>query len=163
MDRNQIMGILLILLMFSIYLQFFGPEPPEQTPEKQSETQIPKDDPPTIKATEDTLKKPDEKELQASYGDFATLAEGDGKNIIVENDDVKITLNTKGGIVKKAILKKYKTSDKDTLVLFNQDRYIQSLEVTTKAGKKIDLYQLNYQTRSKIILSSKKVNKPKLN
>ena len=151
MDRNQIMGILLILLMFSIYLQFFGPEPPEQTPEKQSETQIPKDDPPTIKATEDTLKKPDEKELQASYGDFAALAKGDGKNIIVENDDVKITLNTKGGIVKKAILKKYKTSDKDTLVLFNQDRYIQSLEVTTKAGKKIDLYQLNYQTKQKNI------------
>ena len=54
-------------------------------------------------------------------GSFAAAGIGKDEDIVIENDLLKITLTSKGGRVKSAELKKYKTWEKKPLVLFEGD------------------------------------------
>ncbi len=54
-------------------------------------------------------------------GSFAAAGTGKDEDIIIENDLLKITLTSKGGRVKSAELKKYKTWEKKPVVLFEGD------------------------------------------
>ncbi len=54
-------------------------------------------------------------------GSFADAGAGTEELITIENDVLKVTLTSKGGRVKSAELKKYKTWEKKPVVLFNGD------------------------------------------
>ena len=54
-------------------------------------------------------------------GSFAAAGTGKDEDVIIENDLLKITLTSKGGRVKSAELKKYKTWEKKPVVLFEGD------------------------------------------
>ncbi|HEX5003474.1 MAG TPA: membrane protein insertase YidC, partial [Bacteroidia bacterium] len=60
-------------------------------------------------------------QLQQTFGDFSESARGDEQLFYLENEDLKITFTSKGGRVKSAQLKKYKTYNQQPLYLFEGD------------------------------------------
>jgi YidC/Oxa1 family membrane protein insertase len=145
MDRNQVTGILLILLIVTVYFQFFAPEP---TPTKKdakpttAQTAPTPAQSPVVAPADDSLTQA---RNRATYGSFATAATGEAREIILENADLKVTFNTKGGQVKRVELKEYRTYDGAPLILIDDKTSRMALEVATPQGR-LDLYQLYYTT-----------------
>lgn len=55
------------------------------------------------------------------FGVFTNAAKGDKKEIIIENDKLKLKLSTKGGFFSYAEVKNYRTYDTNDLVLFTDE------------------------------------------
>ena len=149
MDRNQLIGIVLIMAMLVGY-QLLVPKPApevESTVSAQSGKQAAQ--PPTqpVKSTASAkVAQPlDSVAAKAKFGDFATLASGEARDITVENKEVKITFSTQGGQVKEVVLKNYKTYDQKPLVLIDPQSSQTVLELPTNRGK-VDLHKLYFQT-----------------
>src|SRR4051794_15517656 len=104
MDRNQVTGILLILLILTVYFQFFAPTPTPPKKDTPAKTALaPKSTAPaTLSADTPANDSLTQAKNRAAYGNFATAASGEEKDIILENKDLKVTLSTKGGRVKQA-------------------------------------------------------------
>jgi YidC/Oxa1 family membrane protein insertase len=145
-DKNQLIGIVLLMCMWAGYVYFMPQTPPEE-PTKVA----PKTEAKTI-ATPSVLQ--DTTALKAALGDFASAATGTAQDIIIENQDAKFTFNTLGGSIKEAVLKNYSTySDfqkgaKNPMVLFDSKSSIMNLEVQTNNGK-IDLKKLYFVSDAK--------------
>lgn len=73
----------------------------------------------------DSLKKAN---LLNKYKDFSAATQGENKETVLENEKIKITLQSKGGSVAAVELKEYTRPDKKTKVeLFNSDSARQAL------------------------------------
>ncbi|MFN8356408.1 MAG: membrane protein insertase YidC [Spirosomataceae bacterium] len=111
MDRNTVIGMLLIFLMLVGY-QLLVPEPEKPEPIKKTVT------------TKPTLPKQaapvDTAAVRQAMGDFAQGVVGSSQNIIVENKDIKVTFNTLGGKIEQVELKNYKTFDQKPLYLVDE-------------------------------------------
>ncbi|AQG79171.1 membrane protein insertase YidC [Spirosoma montaniterrae] len=145
MDRNQLIGIVLILAMIVGY-QLLMPKPePVKEPARASQTTKPSATTAPQPSSAPTAQGTDSVALKAQFGDFAALANGQLRDIVVENKDVKVTFSTLGGRVKEVILKNYKTYDQKPLVLIDEQSSKMVLELPTNRGK-VDLHQLYFQT-----------------
>ncbi len=82
---------------------------------------------------------------RALYGDFASAATGQSRDIVVENPDIRVTFSTLGGRVKEVLLKKYKTYDQKPLILIDQNSSRMTMELPTRTGK-TNLEKLYFQT-----------------
>jgi YidC/Oxa1 family membrane protein insertase len=139
MDRNSAIGLTLIAALLLVYFYWFAPQP--QTPAKE-----------TSAKTEQTEKKPGFQESApaldslsiAAYGDLSSSLTGTEVPIVIETEDLKITLSNKGGVIKEAELKKYKTYTQKPLRLIASERTKFSLKGAYK-GKDVDLYALYYK------------------
>ncbi len=102
--------------MLTVYLQFYGPQP-IKTPSPPHQTA------PTIPSPQlhhqhqaDTTAHPSSQTyLQGARHTTAQKA----KEIVLENEVMKVTLTSQGGMVKEVTLKKYKTYDQRPLVLLD--------------------------------------------
>ena len=144
-DKNQLIGIVLLLSMWAGYMYFMPSTPPqEQKPAVPANATkvVPK---PT--AITDTTA------IKAAFGDFASAATGTSQDIVIENQDAKFTFSTQGGIVKEVVLKNYQTygdfksGNKNPLALIDDKNSTMSLEIQTNKGK-IDLKKLFYTSSS---------------
>ena len=145
MDRNQLIGIALILALlvgYQLLMPEQKPDPkaaPKSTQSQQKATTVSKD------ASPKTIPTLDSTAARALYGDFASAATGEARDIVVENKDIKVTFSTQGGRVKEVLLKNYKTYFQKPLVLVDEKTSKTSLELPTKNGK-VDLHKLYFQT-----------------
>lgn len=120
MDRNTIVGFVLIGIILMGWLYFQNKNTPPKQDEKKTEQQLPKD---TVKKTEqppvDTVKKqtvqdtttknvPVSETNGALFGKFET---GEEKVIMVETDKYHAEFSTKGGSLIKFEVKGFKTWD----------------------------------------------------
>jgi YidC/Oxa1 family membrane protein insertase len=146
MERNQIIGILLMLAMLVAY-QFLAPKPaPEKEPAKTTATKPSSNTALTAKANPAAPQTLDSVAARAQFGDFAKAAQGQSRDIVLENAEVKITFSTQGGRVKEVLLKKYKTFDRTkNVVLVDAKTNTTALELPTNRGK-VDLHRLFYTT-----------------
>lgn len=150
MDRNQLIGILLILAMLVGY-QFLVPKPPKEEQPTTQQTKVSK--PTASSATATTADSSgrnqtlDSAAARQLYGDFAAASTGQEQEIVLENKQVKVTFSTLGGRVKEVLLKNYKTFDQKPLVLIDPRRSQTVLELPTSKGK-VDLHKLYYQTNA---------------
>ncbi|OIN59610.1 membrane protein insertase YidC [Arsenicibacter rosenii] len=143
MDRNQLVGIALILALLVGYQVLMPkPEPKPAQTQTQQQAKASSKAATTQKTTTQTL---DSTAARSLYGDFAVAANGEARDIVVENKDVKITFSTKGGRVKQVQLKNYETYTKKPLFLIDEKSSKTLLEVQTKRGK-VDLHSLYFQT-----------------
>lgn len=139
-DKNQIIGIVLLLAMWAGYMYFMpSTPPPEQKPAIPADAKVvPKNTPVT-----------DTTAIKAAFGDFASAAIGTAQDIVIENQDAKFIFSTEGGSVKEVILKNYSAYDdfkagtKKPLTLFDSKSSTMSLEIQTNKGK-VDLKKLFY-------------------
>ncbi len=146
MERNQLIGISLILAMLVAY-QFLAPKPvPEKEPAKTTATTKPTAKSAIGQAANATPQPLDSVAARARFGDFAAAAQGQARDIVLENPEVKITFSTQGGRVKEVLLKKYKTFDQTkNVILVDANTNTTSLELPTNRGK-VDLHRLFYAT-----------------
>lgn len=140
-DKNQIIGIVLLLAMWAGYMYFMpSTPPPEQKPVIPAEAT--KVAPKNTTVTDTTA-------IKAAFGDFASAAIGNAQDIVIENQDAKFVFSTQGGSLKEVILKNYSTYDdfktgtKKPLSLFDSKTSTINLEVQTNKGK-VDLKKLFY-------------------
>jgi YidC/Oxa1 family membrane protein insertase len=154
MDRNRITGMVLITLLMIVYMFFVN------SPEDKKANQIVSDTI-TLKKGE-TLQslggdsilmaaKPDselEKEFVEKYGVFASAAKGETKEITLENNEIKVSLSSKGGTVSRALLKKYLTNDKKPLYVVNDTSSLLDLVGTVNSVRanhgKVDFTDLYF-------------------
>lgn len=154
MDRNQIVGMVVMLVLMTVYFQFFAPETPEPVIEEETteqtttapvgsnNTSITEDNTQAITQVDDSLANEIQKER---YGIFAQFANGTQEDVVIENKDVVITLSNKGGTVKSALLKEYFTFDKKPLVLLDETSSTTSLLLKSNY-KQVNVSELYYQT-----------------
>ncbi|MCG8339960.1 MAG: membrane protein insertase YidC [Cytophagales bacterium] len=119
MDKNQAIGLTLISLLFITYFQFFAPRPAVKPPQVKEQLSTRNEGQPPAKAYEaDT---PERVAAWAEkYGIFAGVVSGKEKELVLENEVMKVTLTSQGGRVKEVLLKNYKTHDQQPLVLLDE-------------------------------------------
>ena len=127
MDKNTIIGILLIgavIIGFSIYNQ-----PSEEQIKAQQEL-LAKQEADKKKAVEQqkaAQKKQEEikkQTLEDTTALFHQALTGSAENIVLKNDKLELTINSKGGTVTKAVIKDYKSLDgaKDVTIFDEKDQ-----------------------------------------
>ena len=149
MDKNQAIGLVLITALLLIYFQFFTRPP--VTPDLISEDTLavaplpvePARAEPQIAAAPDSLFQEQKRE---ALGIFAQAMQGSPTEVVLENEDIKLVLNSKGGVVKEVLLKKFLTFDKKPLVLLDEASSYYTLKLPTRQGE-VELSQLFFQSR----------------
>ncbi len=126
MDRNQFIGLILMLILITAYFQFFAPDPPEP-PQEVDNVPIPVDT--GSVATETEVIAPPEQLSDSAltdlndlkFGSFAAVAQGREKKEVLENDDLRITFSSKGGKIEQVELKNYSKYDGSPLILVDNN------------------------------------------
>jgi len=143
MDRNSIVGLFLIGIILVVFNMFFLPEPPvKQIAPASAQTEISIDSASLV----ETVPQVNDSLLQASaaanYGVFAPFANGQEEQITLENNLLKLRLNSKGGLVEEVELKEFKNYSKEPLLLFEkgQSRYSYSYSAGGRTVETADLY-----------------------
>lgn len=143
MDRNSIIGVVLIALLIGSYTYFTQPSQEELKAAKQKRDSIEAltaaqaiQTPAAIASPEqpDSLQNDSLAILAASgndsaaaelkkqqWGDFATASEGTESIYTIENDLLKVRISSLGGKIKSAELKKYKTNLGTPVQLLSHD------------------------------------------
>lgn len=111
MDKNTIIGFLLMAAVLFGFTWYNQPSQ-EEIDQRRAQDSIAA----VTKQKEEKIKKQAEaKKLQAameaqqdSTALFHSAMQGDGQNIVLENEKVALTLSTKGATVQKAVVKGYK-------------------------------------------------------
>lgn len=172
MDRNQITGWVLIILIVIGFVYYTSKEAEELAAAesaKKEQVAQPEEHPAENAAVEEAnpelsavISSPDsndtvnsnaqldslkeliiQQQLKSEFGIFSQAVEGESKEVILENEKLKLFVNTKGGYISKAVLKDYRTYDdylaKDEnaeLVLFSGDS---------------SYYQINFQHQGRVL------------
>jgi YidC/Oxa1 family membrane protein insertase len=137
MDRNTLLGLLLIGVLLIGYSMLNKPARERQKQEYQRiqdslanvqrlkaerndsiQSVVNKIEPAAGGISGETGKKED---IEGKYGDFAGAAAGEKKLITLENDLVRLKISTLGGRPYSVELKNYRTYDSLPLILFNGD------------------------------------------
>ncbi|MPR37047.1 membrane protein insertase YidC [Salmonirosea aquatica] len=145
MERNQVIGLVLILLMLIGYQVLVPREEPTPVTQEQVTQATP------APAVSDTLygpaaaTAPDTARLKETYGDFATAAQGQAQDLTIETNDVRVVFSNKGGVMKEVMLKKYKTYDQKPLYLISDKHSRFQLQLPTQRGN-MDLANLYFTT-----------------
>ncbi|MDO5341376.1 MAG: membrane protein insertase YidC [Bacteroidia bacterium] len=140
MDKNSVIGIILIIGIFVGYTVWMTPSKEELARRQHIQDSILREQ--RIRYVEDSLRfvqaqqaaaaeaaskmssieAVDENEvLRRNFGLFAAAASGEGKDYVVENDVFKLTLSSKGAYVKEVLLKEYQTYDSLPLICFDKN------------------------------------------
>ena len=137
MDKNQLTGVVVMLVLMTVYFWFFSEkqEIPQEvtteevaTEETKKETISQKDQPILNQPSNDSLASAQQKER---FGLFAAFANGEEETITLENEVMKMKLSSKGGLVKEVELKEFKTFDQKPLILFDEKSANQDFIVTS--------------------------------
>lgn len=118
MDRNSIIGLILIAAFLMAWSYFFAPNPQNSNPVIQTDTLK---TPPTVidslkTQTQNTQPQLDSIDV-AQWGIFAQFVQGQNKIITVHTDLYEIHFSNKGGIPVQILSKKYKTYEGKPLPL----------------------------------------------
>lgn len=147
MDKNQLTGLLLISLLVFAYFHFFAPEP--QPLEEQEITRQEQVD--TITQVQEPIIEDDsirQLQNQQKYGAFAQAAQGEEKEVVLENDDIKVVFSTKGAAIKSVLLKNYLTYDKKPLYLLDENSSKMDYNINT-GNTVINLSELYFSSKDK--------------
>lgn len=142
MDRNSVIGLVLILMMLVGY-QLLVPKPEEPEPVVKEQTSS------TVESKSELAGIPamDSSQAKALYGDLASGVSGTPKDLVVETNDLKVTFSNKGGVIKEVLLKKYKTFDQKPLYLLSEKHSGFKLNLPTDKGN-VDLANLYFTSSS---------------
>ncbi len=139
MDKNQAIGLLLSALLLIVYFQYFAPSPvpgvEEGAPEASEAPARQADLTPNPAVTPSQLPDSAQQALnQQQYGAFGSAMTGEAEDITLENDNVVITLSSRGGTLTRVMLKKYNAYQKGPVVLLNEESSVIDRLVTTPQG-----------------------------
>jgi YidC/Oxa1 family membrane protein insertase len=153
MDRNQIIGLLLIAGLLLVYIEFLAPKTAKKVnTEKETAASSPTRTQPDSLVTQ---------KQKTTLGVFApTAAEDNQTEVSLENEDVKILFSRKGGLIKSVLLKKYKTYAQQPLYILGKENKFNEW-ILTKEGKinLADLYFHTYAAKETVGKNEKKATR----
>ena len=136
-DRNTIIGITLSIAIFFVYLTYSSNKAQKDkvafraafvqdsiknykvapVTAKANVIDQPKSIEPTIAASPVVLDSIKDAKTKEKFGAFSANVNNKVKDVILENEVMKMVLSTKGGLIKSVELKKFKTWDQKPLIL----------------------------------------------
>ena len=143
MDKNQIVGILLILALIVGVQFFFSSDEAAPTGPAQTEGESTTDTPSEALATTPTEVIPSvaladmdstqralmQARLEGQYGIFGAAADGQSQEVILENEQLRVVLDTKGGMFKQATLSEFQQFwSKEDVNLWDEEQSRMALE-----------------------------------
>jgi YidC/Oxa1 family membrane protein insertase len=138
MDKNQATGLILFAAVILTYSLFFATSP--ETPPVETSAApaaISTESPKSTSILPSTEQLPDSVlnlERQAKFGDLAAWTMGEEKEVLLENDVVKITLSNKGGSIQEVLLKNYVSWKKEPLFLLDSAQTSLNYSLGTRLG-----------------------------
>lgn len=150
MERNQIIGLVVMLVFITVYFQFFAPEPqieqPVATEQSVSSETIVENENSTsqIQSLSDSAVS---KLNEMKFGLFANQSVGEEKTISIETDQLIAKFSTKGGLIKEVILKEFQDFLGNPLVIIDEEHASQHFLVK-HLSKEIDLSDLYFNTEN---------------
>lgn len=132
MDRNQAIGLTLMALVLLIYFIWFAPQPDPLPPATDSLT---------VQSGPSAEKLPQHVSTTAAFADSLYDEEHE---INIENNDLKITFSSRGGIIRQLELKSYKTYHGAPLQLIDPQRHRFEF-ISSRNGKPLNLFALNFK------------------
>jgi YidC/Oxa1 family membrane protein insertase len=107
MDRQSTIGFVLIFVVLVVWMWLNSPEPkPKQADQIVKQGQV-KD---TVKVVQPNVQEPKETQIANPYGKFfSARASGKEKIISIETDNYLAEISSRGGVLRKWELKKFKT------------------------------------------------------
>lgn len=168
MERNQIIGIILIMATFMLWTITSAPSKEELEKSKRTKDSLAlaQHAPESLTKLSDVItQKADtavaindslvSQENSIKYGVFGASAQGTAQDIILENDLIRVTFTNKGGIVKEVLLKQhYKTvtdssgkDSKELITMLNspENKFIYTLPVPGALNKTVSTGDLYFQ------------------
>ena len=149
LDKNYIIGFILLFLMYGTYIYFNDSLTPPAEPAKNTASVA-------KKVISDTTSS---KAISISDSSSVNIAE---QLITAENENIKVTISSKGAKIVKVELKNYKTFDAyqakktESMVLFDGSNTSSDFLLPTNAGD-ISLRKINFSA-SKTNISVKNLN-----
>ena len=141
MDRNSLLGIILITLVLLIWMWYNAPRAPERNLKMQDTLEIKKQlqEPGVVQAKGDTF---------GVY--FSHLSRGEEKKILIETDLYTCVISSKGALIEKFELKKFKTWNGYPVQLVDMNKGGDfSLLLMTTDGKIINTRNLYFNTKAR--------------
>ena len=166
MDKNTVIGLVLIVLIFFGYYQITKPTEAEQTRIKRYndsislveqnnvESKIAANEPKAL-TNSDSVAASDTSKIADSFGGFSASAKGQEKFYTLENELIKLTFSSKGGRVCSAQLKNYRTHDSLPLILFDAKESAMDFTFVTNNNRVINSSDLYFEPSSDVIKDSK--------
>ena len=148
MDKNQFIGVILMVALLAVYFTWFTTEPtvPEETA-NQEETAATSTDSSYTLGDEAKDMVPSDSLIAAEkftkYGIFAFAAAGEESERTVENENLRITFTNKGGRIKEVVLKDHLDYSGSPFKLMDASKS-QINAIIDHRGKAIRLNDLNY-------------------
>ncbi|PWW81286.1 protein translocase component YidC [Prosthecochloris marina] len=144
MDKNSVIGLVLIGLIMIVWMQFMAPE------KKAFQDTAVNDVAVVDEAGDDSNGSSSVMQDSGStdaFGEFAVAAEGEEKTITVDNELFTAVFSSRGATLKSMVLKDHLNSDREQFDLVkNADSGALSLFFQTRDGKKIDTRDLYFST-----------------
>ena len=137
LDRNQTIGLVLFAVLTIAYFFFMSNQAPEQ-PVAQSATTT------SVVKQDSIATATPAKPVVAPTGAIGT--QGENKEVVLENEELKITFQTQGGLIKDVLVKRYLTFDKKPLHLIHPANNFFALNGLNRNNAPIDLYSLYYES-----------------
>ena len=151
MDKNTFTGFFLILVILVGSTYFLKPNEEQLKREQQVQDSIKNAKAgkklPAAKTTPVAAAQPKTLDSAALQGPFGSALSGTEETIVLENENLRVNLSSKGGRVASVELKKYKTYDKKPLIMFTAEE--SSFNVAFKAaGKEFNTKDLFFKASS---------------
>lgn len=156
MDRNQFIGLILMLVFITVYFQFFAPDPveePQGQPAEIEETLV--EDQSNELLSQPTLSDSAISKLnEMKFGLFSQKVQGQEEITTIENEDLIIDFSNKGGVPVRVELKDHKDYLGNPLVLVDNAHTEIGLTVN-HLSKKVNLSELYFESsnRSQVVSS----------
>ncbi len=153
-DLNSFIGFVLLGLI-ALYWMYTNQPTPEELEKAKTEriqdsiNKIQKEEIIPVAETEKTIESlPDSLKLlqaQNTLGAFANSASVSSEDVsVIENDFLKLTIANKGGFIKEAHLKNYKTYDSLPVKLIQKDNALFNINFGTNGNRILNTKDLNF-------------------
>jgi YidC/Oxa1 family membrane protein insertase len=139
MDRNSVIGLLLIGLIMVGSTYIFKSEEPAKKSNAKDTVKTTTEAPKANLTTTNNSSVVQNQISTAKLGVFATTENNVNQSFVLENEVLKATFNAKGGTPEAITLKNYTTWDKKELVLFNKNRFEIKLPIKDLNLSNLDL------------------------
>ena len=139
-DKNSLTGFVLMFLILLVFNFYFLPTNEEIEKENNTEKlELPStENKETFKDTYTTIVDPAAKKIvKSNFGIFSESSYDEEKEVILENEKIKLVISNKGGQIKSATVKegpnqkKYTTYTGEELEIFNSDSSVFNLNFST--------------------------------
>ena len=126
MDKNQLTGLLAMLVLLLVYFQFFAPDPAEYSETESlnatDSTSYTVNPQPGEEVTSATLDSSQQAQRVVAFGSLGQNTLGEEREITLESDQLKVWFSNKGGTPKRVELKAYKDYLGNPLALLVEEK-----------------------------------------